>query len=862
MWAVVVLLMVTSATLYAQTDTQMRKRNFFNWALGIGHNAADSSRWRSVNVGIFSAVDTLYGLQIGGISSITEQEMKGVSIAGLFAAGGGRLKGMQTSLGMNVFGGKMRGWQVAGISNVAHYIEGVQLSGFANITESSFRGLQFSPFTNIAMGVKKGAQISGLANIASETMRGLQLGTYNYADTLTGLQIGLLNIALQQPKGLQIGIINYSRDTLTNKIGLVNIGPQTKIDVLAYWSNVATINMALRFRNRNTYSLLSVGTHYMGFDNDFSGALTYRIGRYKTLSSKWMLSGDLGFSHIETFEKGSSNKPKRLYSLQGRINLDYRINNQLGAFVSTGVGTTHYYGGHKLYRNKVLLEAGLVMRFKPESTHSYGGTMGSTEQSIAKRYKTLMENDSALHIHNLQYANNDPNEQKKRPWLAAVQATGINALVHSFDRFVLKRDFAKVYFRHIVDNFKEGFVWDNDKFSTNLFAHPYHGNLYFNSARSHNLSFWQSAPYALGGSLMWEFMGETEPPAINDVMATTMGGICFGEITHRISRLLLNDRSRGFRRFLREFGATIIDPMNGLDRILTGKAWRVKNQYYKYHDYEALPIDFSISLGARYLADNGAMFRGDHNMFLNFFLEYGDPLNEETSKPYDFFSLETTIGVVGEQSSINAIHMLGRLWAAPVFTGKNFKAQVGIFQHFNYYNSKPVKEGSNQTPYRISEAASLGPGVLISFLNMGGLAKLEQRVFLSGILLGGTKSDYYNVIDRDYNMGSGFSVKTKTFMEFRKLGRFILHADFYHLYTWKGYDEDKLGTIDPLYLNAQGDKGNSDLFVLKPIWEFDLNKRMSAMISSSYYIRNTRYYYHKKVHAETFEVKLGIAYHF
>ena len=52
------------------------------------------------------------------------------------------------------------------------------------------------------------------------------------------------------------------------------------------------------------------------------------------------------------------------------------------------------------------------MRFKPESTHSYGGTMGSTEQSIAKRYKTLMENDSALHIHNLQYANNDPNEQK------------------------------------------------------------------------------------------------------------------------------------------------------------------------------------------------------------------------------------------------------------------------------------------------------------------------------------------------------------------------------------------------------------------------------------------------------------------
>ena len=56
--------------------------------------------------------------------------------------------------------------------------------------------------------------------------------------------------------------------------------------------------------------------------------------------------------------------------------------------------------------------------------------------------------------------------------------------------------------------------------------------------------------------------------------------------------------------------------------------------------------------------------------------------------------------------------------------------------------------------------------MIISFQNMGGLTRLEQRIFLSGILLGGTKSDYYNVIDRDYNMGSGFSVKTKTFMEF------------------------------------------------------------------------------------------------
>ena len=49
---------------------------------------------------------------------------------------------------------------------------------------------------------------------------------------------------------------------------------------------------------------------------------------------------------------------------------------------------------------------------------------------------------------------------------------------------------------------------------------------------------------------------------------------------------------------------------------------------------------------------------------------------------------------------------------------------------------------------------------------------------------------------------------------------------------------------------------------LNPIWEFDFNKRMSAVLSGSYYIRNTRYTYYNNVHAETFEVKMGVAYHF
>ena len=113
------------------------------------------------------------------------------------------------------------------------------------------------------------------------------------------------------------------------------------------------------------------------------------------------------------------------------------------------------------------------------------------------------------------YLNIHDDHNEKHPWIAALQATGINLLVHGFDRFVMNEEFAKVNMHTIHKNFQKGFVWDNDQFSTNLFAHPYHGNLYYNAARSNGLSFWESAPYALGGSLMWEFCGEIEPPAIN-----------------------------------------------------------------------------------------------------------------------------------------------------------------------------------------------------------------------------------------------------------------------------------------------------------------------------------------------------------
>ena len=737
----------------------------------------------------------------------------------------------------------LRGMQLNGISSIADKVKGVQLSGFSNIATSPFRGLQLSGVTNIAMGVSRGVQWAGLLNVSSGYMRGAQLGFYNYADTLNGSQIGIFNVALSHPKGWQIGVVNYSLDTLAHKVGLVNVNPNTVVDFMAYGGSSSKLNAALRFRNRSTYSIIGLGTHYMGLDEKFSGALFYRIGQYFQLSPRWSLSGDVGYYHIETFQHHSEDKPERLFSLQARLNVDYQLNSRVGAFVSAGWGDTRYYHRARSYRSRPLVEAGLTIR--------YPHNMFRENAAIWER-KQHEQGDSLMAL----------GLGRKHPWWALAEVTGVNVGVQLFDRYVSRLDFAQTTLRSLQENFKNGFVWDNDLFTTNMFMHPYHGNLYFNSARSQGLSFWESAPYSFVGSLQWELLGETEPPAINDLIATTFGGICIGEVTNRISRILLNDSRRGWNRFWREVAATVINPMGAVKRFATGDAWRVRSSHYRYHDYQRNPVDFSVSVGDRYLADNGALFRGEHNPYVNLYLEYGDPVNEGNhNQPYDFFDLEATFGLSSNQPVINQLHLMGRLWSTPMIEGRKMTAEFGIYQHFDYFDSKPVKDGSSLTPYRMSEVAAFGPGVIMQLPEVGMLSRLEQRLFVNAILLGGTKSDYFNVIERDYNMGSGYSIKSKTHLEMRHFGRFILHAQYYQLYTWKGYEQKDLSNVDLYHLNAQGDRGNARLLVINPIIEFDLRNRWSLVVAGTSFVRRTHYKYFDNVRANTFEFRAGLTVH-
>ncbi len=453
----------------------------------------------------------------------------------------------------------------------------------------------------------------------------------------------------------------------------------------------------------------------------------------------------------------------------------------------------------------------------------------------------------------------------RKPVKAAIEVVGLNLGVWAFDRYVSRGKFAYIGWNTMKSNIRHGFVWDNDKFSTNLFAHPYHGGLYFNAARSNGMNFWESIPYTVGGSLMWEFFMENEPPAINDFMATSVGGICLGEATFRLSDLLIDDRSAGFTRFGREFLVTLVSPMRGLNRIISGDAWKVRT--FKGRSFESFPARFYVTAGYRGLAEDSEIKdEFDNGMYVDLRLIYGDPWGGDNNKPYDSFTLRTTFNLFSYQPLISNVNAIGQIWGKDIPLKSNkYDMRWGIFQHFDYYDSDARCKGVKFKSYRISEAAAFGVGGLFR-ANLSHRLTFVSSVYLNAILLGGSLTDYFQVIDRDYNMGSGYSSKINAGLLIGTKMELSTNFEDYRLYTWKGYDPEvdlsQLTHEEQLYLNAQGDKGKAKLTVLNLNFNYRYKKRYTFSVETSYYFRGSTYKYFPDVSYEIIESKVGMGYLF
>jgi len=336
----------------------------------------------------------------------------------------------------------------------------------------------------------------------------------------------------------------------------------------------------------------------------------------------------------------------------------------------------------------------------------------------------------------------------------ALETAGINVFVFFLNKHALGNpSWTNISCKTVKYNITHGFVWDSDGFEMNYLFHPYSGALSHTAARSSGLSFWKSIAYPFAGSLMWELAMEAEQPSINDLINTTASGIVLGEITFRVSSLLLNESTTGGERIWREAAAGILSPMNGLNRIISGKSWRV-NPRPRNPDYS-----ISVSAGMLGLFEDRRLYQKQPHGYLKYQMTYGNPFTAVPVKPFDYFTAHFGLGFT-THNTIFDIFGSGLLAGKRIRLFNHDKTLVGIFKNFNYLNTAIYRAGGT----------SVGTGLLTN-TTLSARASLKSFAMASVILMGGVDSPYAQAMQRDYNLGPGLGGKMETAVAFADLGK-------------------------------------------------------------------------------------------
>ena len=328
------------------------------------------------------------------------------------------------------------------------------------------------------------------------------------------------------------------------------------------------------------------------------------------------------------------------------------------------------------------------------------------------------------------------------------EATLVNAIVWSFNRYIREgggQGF-RVGWHSWAEAYKNGFVWDPNNFTTNQFAHPYHGNLYFNAGRANGLGFWGSSGIAFLGSYQWEYFGETHPPSINDWMNTSLGGTALGEMTHRLATTVRDNRGTGMHRVWSEIGGFFIDPVGGFNRLITGDMGR-NQPNPELHT----PPNVSVMMrtGSRTTYAEHISVDDTTGAFVNLKFKYGDIFSTPFKSPYDVF--DATIQVnFKDVKKLGLVSVSGLLARKELSSDPGTQHVLGAYQFYDYIYNRSFELGGQ----------SIGAGLSSRFLPAGS-KEFEVRTTLqvAGILIGATKSDYTNQTARDYDYGPGFGAR-------------------------------------------------------------------------------------------------------
>lgn len=334
------------------------------------------------------------------------------------------------------------------------------------------------------------------------------------------------------------------------------------------------------------------------------------------------------------------------------------------------------------------------------------------------------------------------NVNNKRFGRAATMLMSAEVIPWVFDRYLVNADYSRISFAAIKTNLRpSSWSWDYDDFQTNQIGHPFHGSIFFNAYRSNGYTFWQSVPASFAGSYIWETFAEKQLPSPNDLINTGFGGIMLGEVTHRMANRLINNNSRGAKRQLTEVFAFLINPSNGLNRLLDGK-WGKVNYTSTARDSTKITAELDLGFRKFNVNEKNPFFDGHFGGYGRFRISYGSPA-ESMKDPFSNVSVTVEAGQ-DDSSKLNLIGVYGNLAGWKIYSQSNTYLAI-VSANYDYIRNSAFFYSAEGVKMNLSSEFVSSKHLKISgALGMG-------AIFLAAI------PDAYTFRSRIYDYGPGLS---------------------------------------------------------------------------------------------------------
>ncbi len=368
----------------------------------------------------------------------------------------------------------------------------------------------------------------------------------------------------------------------------------------------------------------------------------------------------------------------------------------------------------------------------------------------------------------------------------------INFGASMFNEYVRQANFNQISPRSFWHNLEEGFNFDDNQFKTNQLIHPFNGSTYFNSGRANGLGFWASTLTALTGAFVWEAAGETHPMSYNDMIATGIGGIAFGETVYRLSSYVLDNQSSGNGRTWREIGAFLLNPVRGFNRFVSGHATRVEGNPSSPYDWRPPRYYMSFDIGARITGSGESISDSTETRpVLDLYINHGSPFENERRKPWDHFDMGVQFNG-DDKNTLARFQIRGDLFSKPLGDAAYPKHALAFAQYFDYVNNNAYEFGGQS--FGVAWWTRHRPWTKIG---------IQTRVDAMAMILGAVNSEfaYEQVIpdqerqrEYDYGPGAGISAGVSGSHSGRDIVGLYYRANWINVKNGSVYNPSEGGT--------------------------------------------------------------------